>query len=268
MTNRKTPKQRADKVLTDRGLVESRQKAQALIMAGQVYWREVKIEKPGQLIAADQILHIRERMSYVSRGGLKLKGAIASCRLDIKGCVAADLGVSTGGFTDCLLQGGAKKVFGVDVDTRQIDTKLRADPRVVLIRKNARFLEPEDFTESLDLVTMDVSFISVLKILPAIAGFLGKGILLSLIKPQFEVGRHEVGKKGIVRDPALRERVLRTTVLAASDMGFGVREVVRSSVRGQKGNQEYFLCWIKGKTELAVEQVSSKIKEAVHDEEN
>jgi len=268
MTDRRLPKLRADRALADRGLTESRQKAQALIMAGQVYWREVKIEKPGQMIAADQVLTVRERMPYVSRGGLKLADAILKSGLDTAGVVVADLGVSTGGFTDFLLQAGAKKIFAVDVDTRQIDIKLRSDPRVVLIRKNARYLEPEDFPERLDLVTMDVSFISILKVLPAISGFLGDGILLSLIKPQFEVGRGEVGKKGIVRDPALHERVLRTIIQVSSEMGFGVRGVIRPSVRGQKGNQEFFLYWTLGKTELTDEQISARIKEAVSHEEN
>lgn len=268
MTNRRLMKQRADRILTDRGLAESRQKAQALIMAGQVYMREEKIRKPGQLIPVDQIITVRERMPYVSRGGLKLADAVAKSGVETTGAVAADLGVSTGGFTDFLLQSGVKKVFAVDVDTRQIDIKLRSDPRVVLIRKNARYLEPGDFSEPLDLVTMDVSFISVLKILPAIAGFLSGGTLLSLIKPQFEVGRREVGKKGIVRDHALHEGVLRTIILEASKMGFGVRGVIRPSVRGQKGNQEYFLYWKLGRPELTDEQVSERIKEAVWNEEN
>ncbi|MCK4759176.1 MAG: TlyA family RNA methyltransferase, partial [Candidatus Aminicenantes bacterium] len=161
-------KERADKVLSSRGLAESRQKAQALIMAGLVYSGEQRIEKPGQMIAVDMELSLKERLPYVSRGGLKLQEALEAFEIPVQDKIAADLGASTGGFTDCLLQKGAKMVYAVDVDTSQIDWRLREDPRVVCIEKNARYLSKGDFADIPEIVTTDLSFISVLKVLPAV----------------------------------------------------------------------------------------------------
>ncbi len=261
-------KERADKLLLNRGLAETRQKAQALIMAGQVCSEGKRVEKPGQLIALDKEISVKEKMPFASRGGLKLEEALRAFKISIQGKVAADLGASTGGFTDCLLQKGAKKVYAVDVDIKQLDWRLIEDPRVVGIEKNARHLRKEDFADSLDIVTMDLSFISVLKVLPAIREFLGSGLLLSLIKPQFEVGKGRVGKKGVVRNPALHEEVLVRVIEDAQRLGFSPKGLVRSSLRGQKGNREFFILWALDKQPLSLKRVQSMVKEAVWDEKD
>lgn len=261
-------KERADKIIVNRGLAESRHKAQALIMAGLVFSEGRRVEKSGQKIGVDEKIFIKEKMPYVSRGGLKLEGALDAFEIPIGGKVAADLGVSTGGFTDCLLQKGAKRVYAVDVDTRQLDLRIRKDPRVILIEKNARYLKKSNFRETLDIVTMDLSFISVLKVLPAVKEFLGAGRLLSLLKPQFEVGKGEVGKKGIVRDPFLHQEVLWKIASEASRIGFKLRGVIETSVRGQKGNREFFAFWSLEEDSLSPARVQRIIKEVVWDEKN
>lgn len=237
-------KQRADRMVVNKGLAESPQKAQALIMAGMVYSEGQRVEKAGHMLDADQEIFLKEKLPYVSRGGLKLEEALDSFQIPVKGKVAADLGASTGGFTDCLLQRGAERVYAVDVDTRQMDWHLRENPQIILIEKNARYLKKNDFTNELDIVTIDLSFISVLKVLPAVKEFLGEGTLISLIKPQFEVRKSQVGKKGIVRDPVLHEEVLSRIVNDAEEMGFHVKGLMKPSVRGQKGNQEFFISWV------------------------
>lgn len=261
-------KERADKVMAAWGLAESRQKAQALIMAGLVYSGEQRIEKPGQMIAPDTELSLKEKLPYVSRGGLKLEEGLEKFEISVQGKVAADLGASTGGFIDCLLQNGAKTVYAVDVDTSQIDWRLREDPRVICIEKNARYLTGDDFADPPGLVTTDLSFISVLKVLPAVKEFLGQGQLLSLIKPQFEAGKGQVGKKGIIRDPAIHEQVLTETITKASQMGFNAQGVIKSSVRGQKGNREFFVFWSLAEEPLSEDEVQRSIKEAVWNEKN
>lgn len=261
-------KERADKVLAGRGLAESRQKAQALIMAGLVFSGKQRIEKPGQMIAADRELTLKEKMPYVSRGGLKLAEALDAFRIPIQDKVAADLGASTGGFTDCLLQRGAMMVYAVDVDTSQLDWQLREDSRVVCIEKNARYLTREDFTPVPNAVTTDLSFISVLKVLPAVKEFLDDGQLISLIKPQFEAGKGQVGKKGIIRDPAVHEEVLTRTIEEAHKIGFRTRGVIRSPVLGQKGNREFFIWWSLTEKPLGQKEVQRLIKEAVWNEKN
>ncbi|MGD8536475.1 MAG: TlyA family RNA methyltransferase [Candidatus Aminicenantes bacterium] len=261
-------KERADKVLASRGLAESRQKAQALIMAGLVFSGEQRIEKPGQMIATDQELFLKEQIPYVGRGGLKLEEALVAFGITVQDKVAVDLGASTGGFTDCLLQKGAKMVYAVDVDTSQIDWRLREDSRVVCIEKNARYLKKDDFAHTPDIVTADLSFISVLKVLPAVKEFLGDGLFLSLIKPQFEAGKGQVGKKGIVRDPAIHEVVLSQTTDEALKLGFMTRGLIKSSVRGQKGNREFFVHWSLTGEPLTSDEVQRLIKEAVGNEKN
>lgn len=261
-------KERADKVMAALGLAESRQKAQALIMAGLVYSGEQRIEKPGQMIAPDTELSLKEKLPYVSRGGLKLEEGLEKFEISVQGRVVADLGASTGGFIDCLLQNGAKTVYAVDVDTSQIDWRLREDPRVICIEKNARYLTGDDFADPPGLVTTDLSFISVLKVLPAVKEFLGQGQLLSLIKPQFEAGKGQVGKKGIIKDPAIHEQVLTETITKASQMGFNAQGVIKSSVRGQKGNREFFVFWSLAEEPLSEEEVQRSIKEAVWNEKN
>ncbi len=261
-------KERADKILADRGLAESRQRAQALIMAGLVFSAGERIKKPGQKISSSEELIIKEKMPYVSRGGLKLEEALNAFRISVEGKIAADIGSSTGGFTDCLLQKGARKVYAVDVDTRQLDWRLREDARVKPIKKNARYLSRDDFSDTLDIVTMDLSFISVLKVLPAVKMFLGKGILVALIKPQFEAGKGQVGRKGVVRDPCLHEEVLTGMIDEAGEKGFNFRGLFRTSIRGQKGNQEFFVLWSLVKPALSSGDLSALLKEAVWNEKN
>ncbi|MGB2764327.1 MAG: TlyA family RNA methyltransferase [Candidatus Aminicenantes bacterium] len=261
-------KERADKIVTNRGLAESQKKAQALIMAGMVFSEGQRIEKPGQMIGLNQEISLKEKMPYVSRGGLKLKEALEAFNIPVHGKIAADLGASTGGFVDCLLQNGVKMVYAVDVDTSQIDCHLREDPRVICIEKNARYLKKDDFPDVPDIVTTDLSFISVLKVLPAVKEFLGNGWLLSLLKPQFEAGKGQVGKKGVVRDPALHEEVLNKTIKEAYINGFVLRNLIKSSVRGQKGNREFFILWSLSENPLNQGEIQRLIKEAVWNEKN
>lgn len=259
-------KDRADKAVVDRGLAESRHKAQALIMAGRVFSDGERIEKPGQKLKAGQEIIVTEKMPYVSRGGVKLAGALDAFAVPVAGKVAADLGASTGGFTDCLLQRGVKKVYAVDVDTRQLDQRLRIDPRVVMVDKNARFLERSDFADHLDIITTDLSFISVLKVLPAIKSFIDDGFLVALIKPQFEVGKGRVGKKGVVRDPRLHEEVMTQMIHSAERYGFHTLGLAKSPIRGQRGNQEFFLLWSTQRPALEPGRWRSLLKEAVWNE--
>ena len=296
-------KERLDKVLVERGLAETRQKAQALIMAGLVFSDGRRLEKSGQLVAPDANLTVQKTLPYVGRGGLKLEEALDVFKAGVAGRVCADIGSSTGGFTDCLLQRGAARVYAVDVDTRQIDRKLRDDPRVVLVEKNARYLAPDDFADIPGLFTIDVSFISVLKILPAIKkvmeanspviasdrrergdlidreeglcdchgplhGPRNDAIILSLIKPQFEAGKGQVGKAGVVRDAGVRAGVLRWVIEEAADMGFHARGIVRCSTRGQKGNQEYFILWSREGLPPAPDAVLQWIEEVTRDEQH
>jgi 23S rRNA (cytidine1920-2'-O)/16S rRNA (cytidine1409-2'-O)-methyltransferase len=261
-------KERADKLLTAQGLAESRQKARALIMAGVVFIGDQRVEKAGQMLNGDEEIKVKNRLPFVGRGGLKLEGALRAFSVDVDGKTALDLGASTGGFTDCLLQNGANRVFAVDVDIRQFDWRLSQDPRIVLIQKNARYLTKEDFSEPLDLVTMDLSFISVLKVLPALKNILNKGWIVSLIKPQFEVGKNQVGKKGIVKDPQLHEEVLSRTSQAAREMGFFTCGIIPSPLRGQKGNREFFILWAPERPESMPVDIRPIIKEAVRNEES
>ncbi len=255
-------KERADKLLAVRGLAPSREKAQALIMAGSVTTAGRPVRKAGELIDAEAPLEISQPLPYVSRGGLKLAEALDRFAIDVHDLVALDIGASTGGFVDCLLQRGASKVFAVDVDTKQLDWTLVKDPRVVLVEKNARDLAPADIPEAPGIVTMDVSFISVVKILPALKGIPGDWTLVSLIKPQFEAGPRDVGRKGVVRDPAVHAEVLTRVLAEARALGFGCRGLIRCSTRGQKGNVEFFAWWIKGTPDLNADLVPAWIKEA------
>lgn len=260
-------KERADKILVERGLAESRQKAQALIMEGLVFSGQNRIDKPGQLVLPDQKITLKEKLPYVGRGGLKLAAVLDELKIRVKGTVAADLGASTGGFVDCLLQRGAKKVYAVDVDIRQLDWKLREDSRVALIEKNARYLDKKNFKDPLDLVTMDLSFISVVKVLPAVKSFLEQGQLVVLIKPQFEAGRFQVGKKGVVRDPFIHKKVLEKMVQDMENLGFAIKGMAKSRILGQKGNQEFFIHCSLNKDGKSKEEIKRLILEVVsHDE--
>jgi len=242
-------KDRADTILVSRGLAETPAKAQALIMAGLVTSGGHRIEKAGVPLAVDAPLQVEPTSVFVGRGGLKLAEALDVFGVSPAGLVCADIGASTGGFTDCLLQRGAARVYAVDVDIRQLDDRLRRNPRVVQLEKNARYLEPSDFPEQVVLAVMDVSFISILKILPALREVLSSDfpdfrseapILLSLIKPQFEAVKGRVGKGGLVRDPAVHTEVLTRIVREARIIGFRTSGLVRLATRGQKGNQEFF----------------------------
>lgn len=238
----KPGKLRIDQLLVDRGLADSRQKAQALVLAGQVLVNGQKAAKPGQTVSLDSPLELLAKLPYVSRGGLKLAGALDHFKIGVTGKVCLDVGASTGGFTDCLLQRGARRVYAVDVGAGQFDWKLRNDPRVVVREHlNARYLKPEDVGEPCELVVCDVSFISVTMILPVLPGTMREdGELIILIKPQFEVGRADVGKGGIVRDPALHQAVCRKIEAAVGELGFK-SEIMESPILGAEGNREFLL---------------------------
>lgn len=238
-------KERLDKLLVERGFAETRAKAQALILAGQVFSDGQRLEKAGQLIAMEAPLSVKETMPFVSRGGLKLAAALDYFGVDAAGKVCLDIGASTGGFTDCLLQRGAARVVAVDVGHGQLDWKLRQDARVeVRENVNARYLQPADFSERFDLVVGDVSFISLTKILPVVPPLLKSSAwVITLIKPQFEVGREEVGKGGIVRDVAAQQRVVAEIVEFAASIGLRSRGVVDSPILGADGNREFLVCF-------------------------
>ncbi len=255
-------KERADKLLVRRNLAETREKAQRLIMAGLVFADGERVDKAGELLPIDRALSLKDKLPYVSRGGAKLAQALDEFGIDPSGRVAADIGASTGGFTDCLLQRGATKVFAVDVDTNQLDWTLRRDPRVVLVEKNARYLAAADFPERPDLVTLDVSFISILKILPALAGILGpEGVLAALVKPQFEAGRTQVGRHGIVRDPSVHAEVLDRIIRGAASCGFALLGLARSKTLGQKGNVEFLAHFRRREPGPPPETLTELIKE-------
>lgn len=235
-------KQRLDVLLVERGLAESRQRAQAIIMAGQVLVDDRRVDKAGFAVKDGAAISLKgSGLPYVSRGGLKLEKAITSFHLDLTDLCAIDAGASTGGFTDCMLQNGARKVYAVDVGYGQLAWSLRSDPRVVCMeRTNVRYLSPEKIPEPLDFGSIDVSFISLRLILPAVKSLLKpKGLVVALVKPQFEAGRDKVGKKGVVRDPAVHLEVLEQALLHANDSGFSVRDLTHSPVRGPEGNIEY-----------------------------
>lgn len=259
-------KERADKLLAGRGLAPSREKAQALIMAGSVTSEGRPVRKPGDLLDADAALEVARPLPFVGRGGLKLEEALDRFGIDVRGLVGLDIGASTGGFVDCLLKRGASKVYAVDVDTKQLDWNLVKDPRVVAIEKNARSLVSADLPGRPDIVTMDVSFISVLKILPAVKAIPGDWTVVSLVKPQFEAGPKDVGKKGVVRDATVHAKVLARVIEGARELGFETKGVIRCATRGQKGNVEFFAWWIKGDPDLNADLIPAWIKEAVSHE--
>jgi 23S rRNA (cytidine1920-2'-O)/16S rRNA (cytidine1409-2'-O)-methyltransferase len=233
---------RLDVALVERGLVETRSKAQSLIMARRVLVNGQFADKPGTQIHEDDALQVAElEHPWVGRGGMKLAHALDHFKIDVSGKICADIGASTGGFTDVLLKKGAAKVYAIDVGHGQLDASLRNDPRVVNREKvNARFLEASDFNDPIAFVSIDVSFISLKLILPAVAKFL-HGELVALIKPQFEVGRGDVGKGGIVRDEAKRAAAVQSVVEFAKGIGFEVQGVIESPVKGAEGNVEYLM---------------------------
>ena len=235
-------KQRLDLLMTERGLCDSRSRAQALIMSGAVFVDGQKCDKAGTSVADDAAVEVRgETCPYVSRGGLKLEKALREFGVDPTGYVCSDSGASTGGFTDCLLQKGAKKVFAIDVGYGQLAWALRTDPRVVCMeRTNIRYVTPEDLGEPLDLSVVDVSFISLRLVLPAVQKLLKPtGQVLCLIKPQFEAGKDKVGKKGVVREKSTHVEVLEQFLGLADELGFTVRNLTFSPVKGPEGNIEF-----------------------------
>src|SRR5437588_3228136 len=237
-------KARIDQVLVERGFFESRERAQRAIMAGEVRVGDHVFTKPAELVAAEAAISVSELRQFASRGALKLGGALDFFQIDARGKVALDIGASTGGFTDCLLQRGATKVFAVDVGHGQLAWKLRNDPRVVVIEKlNARFLSHEHVPEDFDLCVIDVSFISLTLILPrAFELITADGMILALIKPQFELERKDVGRGGIVREPALHEKAQQKIVKFVKQANYHVVGLVPSTITGTDGNQEFFIC--------------------------
>ncbi len=235
-------KERLDVLLVSLGLAESRAKAQATIMAGEVYVNGQKADKSGMEVDITSNVEVRgSACPYVSRGGLKLEKALRNFGVDPTGYVCSDSGASTGGFTDCLLQQGASKVFAIDVGYGQLAWKIRNDPRVVVMeRTNIRYVTPEDLGEMLDLSVIDVSFISLGLVLPVVKTLLKPtGQVLCLIKPQFEAGKDKVGKKGVVRDPAVHEEVLQNFISLAKSLDFTIRNLTFSPVKGPEGNIEF-----------------------------
>ena len=238
-------RERIDKLLVDRRLAGSRTKAQAMVMAGVVLVDEQRVEKPSEQFASDSNIRIKHAddptSRYVGRGGLKLEAALKKFQIDVRGAVCLDVGASTGGFTDCLLQNGAAKVFAIDVGHNQIDWRLRNDPRVEIREGvNARYLQPSDFALQFDLAVIDVSFISVAKILPAVIPLVKPdGSLVVLVKPQFEVGRGQVGSGGVVREEQKRIRAVHYVSECAITLGLRAEGVIESPITGAEGNVEY-----------------------------
>ncbi len=235
---------RLDRLLAARGLAESREKAQAIIFAGQVLVNGQKIDKAGALVPGDaEIRILGETLRYVSRGGLKLEKALHEFEISVEGKVALDIGASTGGFTDCMLQHGCGKVYAVDVGYGQLAWKLRQDPRVVVIeRTNIRALEPQLVPEPADIAVVDVSFISLEKVIPAVLKLLKPNSeIIALIKPQFEAGKESVGKGGIVRDPAARIAAVEKVSECIRGLGLEIRGVIPSPITGQDGNVEFLI---------------------------
>ena len=244
------PKVRADVLLTRRGLVSSRAKAQALILAGKVFTAGRRVEKSGETIDEEAPLEVREPdHPYVSRGGVKLAGALDAFDYDPADKTVADFGASTGGFTDCLLQRGAARVFAIDVGYGQLHNKLRQDGRVVVMERcNARHLKSDDLPEPIDLVVIDASFIGLEKLLPAASTLLrARGEVIALVKPQFQVGHGKVGKGGVVRDPEHRREAIETLLVDAEQLGFALVAQADSVITGPKGNQETFI-WLRRST--------------------
>jgi len=249
----KTGKVRLDRLLVERRLVDSRERAQAMIIAGQIMANDQKQVKAGALVPVDaEIRILGQQLPYVSRGGLKLEAAIREFKVTVEGKTAIDVGASTGGFTDCLLQHGAKKVYAVDVGYAQLAWKLRQDKRIVVMeRVNIRHMEPSLIQEPVDIAVIDVSFISLRKVIPSVLPVLRThSEIIALIKPQFEVGREHVGKGGIVRDDASRIEAVQTVKKMFDETGFDVKGVIPSPITGQDGNVEFLIYASRYKEEI------------------
>ena len=264
-------KTRLDVLLVERGLEQTRQRAQAMIMSGLVFVDGQRVDKAGTAVPNDAQIEVRgNTLRYVSRGGLKLEKAMTTFGLKLDGCVCADIGASTGGFTDCMLQNGAVKVYSVDVGHGQLDWKLRNDPRVVCMeRTNIRYVVPEDIEERPSFVSIDVSFISLTKVLLPVRNLMEEnGEIAALIKPQFEAGREKVGKKGVVRDPAVHKEVIEMVISYAKSISFGVRHLEFSPIKGPEGNIEYLVHLVRlpdGVTEEETNVDVDAVVKSAHD---
>ena len=258
-------KKRLDVLLVEKGLAPSREKAKAYIMEGKVFVENQREDKPGTNFDENSLIELHgKKLAYVSRGGLKLEKAIKTFPVDLSEAVCMDIGASTGGFTDCMLQNGASKVFSVDVGYGQFDWSLRQDPRVVLMEKtNVRYLKPEDIGESLDFASCDVSFISLSKILPAVFPILKEnGSMICLIKPQFEAGRDNVGKRGVVRNPKVHREVIAEVFEFTEALGFTVKGLTFSPIKGPNGNIEYLMYIVKNAGESEQIDIAAVVAEA------
>ena len=265
-------KERLDCLLVEKGFFTSRERARATIMAGKVLANEVKIEKPGTMVNSEaQIRILGEIHPFVSRGGLKLQKGLAYFLISLADKVMADIGASTGGFTDCALQSGAKKVYAIDVGYGQLDWKLRQDPRVVVWeRTNIRNVTPEDFADPVDFIGIDVSFISLRLVLPVARKLLRpEGEVICLIKPQFEAGRERVGKKGVIRDPKVHKDILMEMLPIISESGFGLKGLTFSPITGPEGNIEFlaYLGSLEESISIGMEEIQKLVQDA-HDSLN
>ena len=264
-------KERLDVLLVERGIIESREKAKTSIMAGEIFVNERRIDKAGEKVPVDANIEFKgKKLKYVSRGGLKLEKAMKEFPIDLNNKVCMDIGASTGGFTDCMLQNGAKKVYSVDVGYGQFAWKLRVDERVVCMeRTNIRYVKTEDIGEKIDFASIDVSFISLTKIMDATIGLLSDvGEVVALIKPQFEAGREKVGKKGVVRDIEVHNEVVETIINYLSEKGLNVLGVSYSPIKGPEGNIEYLVYFTKNidkESNFKMEDID-KVVEASHKE--
>ncbi|HHX62053.1 MAG TPA: TlyA family RNA methyltransferase [Epulopiscium sp.] len=258
-------RERLDVLITQRELTPSREKAKAYIMAGVVYVNGQKEDKPGCQTKPDAVIEIREKMKYVSRGGYKLEKAMAVFPITLEDKVTMDVGASTGGFTDCMLQNGASKVYAVDVGYGQFAWKLRQDPRVVCMEKtNMRYLTRVQIENDIEFASIDVSFISLSKIIGPLQSLLTQnGEIVALIKPQFEAGREKVGKKGVVRDPKVHEEVIEKVLIYAREIGFGVHGIDFSPIKGPEGNIEYLVYLKNNIPGIDVDQQDEMIKRIV-----
>ena len=259
-------KERLDVLLVSQGLAASREKAKAIIMSGNVLVNGQREDKAGTMIDVKAEITVKGgQLKYVSRGGLKLEKAMSHFDLTLEGRVCMDVGASTGGFTDCMLQNGAVKVYSVDVGHGQLDWKLRNDPRVVCMEKtNIRYVTPEQIEEPAAFVSIDVSFISLTKVLPPVRELMTEdGEIVCLIKPQFEAGREKVGKKGVVRDPKVHEEVIEKVIDFAATVGLESRELEFSPIKGPEGNIEYLLHLLKRPDAASVEPFAGNVQEIV-----
>ncbi|MEW6457087.1 MAG: TlyA family RNA methyltransferase [Acidobacteriota bacterium] len=258
--------ERIDKLMVERGFVDSREKAKLLIMEGLVFSKAKRIEKASEKISTDENIFIKEKPSYISRAGIKLEGAIKHFNLNLKNRIAGDIGTSTGGFADVLIRNGVKKLYCIDVNFKQLDIRIRNNPAVILLQKNARYLTKDDFEYIPDFFTIDVSFISVKKILVPLREILQQGDILALIKPQFEAGRGKVGKDGVIKKNEILEDVLHDIINFSEKVEFIIKDLYESPILGQKGNREFFLyLCTHGKSN---DEIFNKVKEIVFNGKN